>query len=107
MSAFRALAARRAPSSASLFVQRAAFHNSAMRAAGKESKLHTEGRAKEIEDTNLEQLRKQQEGKGHWEESLASDSESIVKADRGEANETQEHIKKLQEESSKVSATKR
>lgn len=39
MSAFRALVARRAPFAASPLVQRAAFHNSVVRVAGKESKL--------------------------------------------------------------------
>ncbi|CAI6254606.1 unnamed protein product [Periconia digitata] len=101
MSAFRTLAARRAP-----FVQRAAFHNSIVRASGKETKLHTEGRANEVEDIKQSQLKKQQEGKGHWEEGLASDSESIVKADRNEAKNTDEHIKKLQKEGEKVAGKK-
>ena len=37
-----------------------------------------EGRAEEAETLKREQLRKQKEGTQHWEESLASDSESIV-----------------------------
>lgn len=40
--------------------------------------LDDEGRAAEVEKTKAEQLKKQKEGKGHWEEGLASDSESIV-----------------------------
>ena len=39
MSAFRALAARRAPLASYSLVQRAAFHGSIVRAAGKETKL--------------------------------------------------------------------
>jgi hypothetical protein len=41
--------------------------------------LDTEGRGKETEELKQEQLKKQKEGKGHWEEGLASDSESIVR----------------------------
>lgn len=37
-----------------------------------------EGRAEEVGKKKQEQLEKQKEGKGHWEEGLASDSESIV-----------------------------
>lgn len=40
--------------------------------------LDDEGRAAEVEKTKADQLKKQKEGKGHWEEGLASDSESIV-----------------------------
>lgn len=39
----------------------------------------TEGRANEAEELKQEQLKKQKDGKGHWEEGLASDSESIVR----------------------------
>ncbi|KAJ4367575.1 hypothetical protein N0V83_007159 [Neocucurbitaria cava] len=100
MSSIRALAMRR---SQFVFTQRAAFSQSIARTAGKESALHTEGRAEEVEKKKHEQLQKQKDGKGHWEEQLASDSESIVKADRAETGtSTQEQIKKLQEESKKV-----
>lgn len=37
-----------------------------------------EGRAQEAEHHKQDQLQKQREGKGHWKEELASDSESIV-----------------------------
>lgn len=40
----------------------------------------TEGRADEVEDIKQAQLKKQKEGKGEWEEGLASDSESIVRS---------------------------
>ncbi|WPH04702.1 Hypothetical protein R9X50_00759500 [Acrodontium crateriforme] len=51
-------------------------------AAGKESTLHNEGRAEEIEKHKQEQLRQQKEGKAQWKDELASDSESAVKADQ-------------------------
>jgi hypothetical protein len=38
----------------------------------------SEGRSEEVEKKKQEQLQKQKEGKGHWEEGLASDSESAV-----------------------------
>jgi hypothetical protein len=41
--------------------------------------IDTEGRADEVEDLKQAHLKKQQEGKGHWEDGLASDSESIVR----------------------------
>jgi hypothetical protein len=75
MSAIRAFATRRAPIA---FVQRAAFSQSIARTAGKESTLHSENRAEEVEKKKQEQLNKQKQGKGAWEEQLASDSESAV-----------------------------
>lgn len=41
--------------------------------------LDDEGRADEVQKAKDDQLSKQKEGKGHWEEGLASDSESIVR----------------------------
>merc|ERR1712137_578217 len=82
MSAIRAFATRRAPVA---FVQRAAFSQSIARTAGKESTLHSENRAEEVEKKRQEQL--------------ASDSESAVKADRSETGkDTKQQIKELQEE---------
>lgn len=99
MSAVRAFATRRAP----FVVQRAAFSQSIARAAGKESALHSENRAEEVEKKKQEHLQAQKEGKNKWEEQLASDSESAVKADRSETGkDTQQQIKELQEESKKV-----
>jgi hypothetical protein len=43
-----------------------------------DSSVDTEGRAEEVEEIKQAQLKKQKEGKGHWEDGLASDSESIV-----------------------------
>lgn len=84
----------------------AGFHGSALRAAGKESHLHDEGRADEVQKAKDDQLSKQKEGKGHWEEGLASDSESIVKADRGEVDASKKTIEKLQEETAKIAGEK-
>jgi hypothetical protein len=42
-------------------------------------KTDSENRGEEVEKKKQEQLQKQKEGKGHWEEQLASDSESIVR----------------------------
>ncbi|KAJ4318816.1 hypothetical protein N0V94_004240 [Neodidymelliopsis sp. IMI 364377] len=107
MYSVRSIAARRAPFVSVGTVQRAAFSQSITRCAGKESKLHTEGRANEAEELKQEQLKKQKDGKQHWEEGLASDSESIVKADRSETNaSTEDSIKKLQEETAKVASKK-
>ncbi|KAF2842137.1 hypothetical protein M501DRAFT_998389 [Patellaria atrata CBS 101060] len=92
--------ARRTPIT---FFQRAGLRTTAIRFAGKESALHHEGRAEEVEKEKHDQLRKQKEGKGEWKSSLASDSESIIKADRGEVDASEDTIKKLQEESAKVS----
>ena len=39
----------------------------------------SENRADEVEKKKAEQLQKQKDGKGHWEEQLASDSESAVR----------------------------
>ncbi|KAJ4986901.1 hypothetical protein SVAN01_07579 [Stagonosporopsis vannaccii] len=94
---------RRAPFASVSNVQRATFSQSIARCAGKETKLHTEGRADEAEQLKQQQLKNQKEGKGKWEEGLASDSESIVKADRSETNTSaKDNIKKLQEETAKV-----
>ncbi|KAF2720631.1 hypothetical protein K431DRAFT_346940 [Polychaeton citri CBS 116435] len=70
--------------------------------AGKESALNEEGRAAEAEKLKQDQLRKKEKGEQHWEEGLASDSESIAKADRDELKNSGETISKLQEESAKL-----
>ena len=41
--------------------------------------IDNEGRAEEVDKKKQEHLNKQKEGKGHWEEQLASDSESAVR----------------------------
>ncbi|KAF2018713.1 hypothetical protein BU24DRAFT_458454 [Aaosphaeria arxii CBS 175.79] len=87
---------RRAPAAAG-------YHVSSVRLAGKESKLHSEGRAQDIEREKQDALAKAKQGQGQWKEELASDSESIVKADRSEGGKsTEETIRALQEEAKKV-----
>ncbi|EON61219.1 hypothetical protein W97_00432 [Coniosporium apollinis CBS 100218] len=101
---FAALSRRNAaaPLSAARFVQRASYQTSAVRFAGKESALNHDGRAEEVELQKQDLLKKQEEGKGHWKDELASDSESIIKADRGEIDASADTIKQLQEESVKL-----
>ncbi|KAF7186463.1 hypothetical protein HII31_12165 [Pseudocercospora fuligena] len=70
--------------------------------AGKESKPADEGRAEEIERVKQQQLKEQKEGKNTWKEDIASDSESVVKADRGEINNAKDTIAQLQKESAKA-----
>ncbi|KAF2706760.1 hypothetical protein K504DRAFT_66081 [Pleomassaria siparia CBS 279.74] len=102
MPAFRSLAACRNPATSFHITQRAGIHSSIARFAGKESALGQEGREHEIQQEKEDSLKKQKEGKGQWKDGLASDSESIVKADRGEIEASHETIKKLQEETKKV-----
>lgn len=104
MSALRALASRSTPRASFAIAQRAGLHHSIVRASGKETHLRKrpqfcgiptgteprllnsdtktsvdhEGRAEEVEQKKQDLLRKQKDGVGHWEEGLASDSESIV-----------------------------
>ncbi|KAK8250494.1 hypothetical protein HDK77DRAFT_425331 [Phyllosticta capitalensis] len=87
--------------------QRMGFQTSALRLAGKESTLNQEGRAEEAEAHKQDQLRKQKQGKGHWKDELASDSESAVKADRGEVDASSDTIQKLQKEGEKLASKKK
>ncbi|KAH9827806.1 hypothetical protein Tdes44962_MAKER02740 [Teratosphaeria destructans] len=52
----------------------------------------------ELERIKQEQLQKQKEGKGHWHEELASQSESHVAADREEVHDHDEHMEDLQKQ---------
>lgn len=45
-----------------------------------------------------EQLQKQKEGKGHWHEELASQSESHVAADRQNVGDHKQHMEDLQKQ---------
>ncbi|KAK3069589.1 hypothetical protein LTR53_011956 [Teratosphaeriaceae sp. CCFEE 6253] len=97
MSALRlSLAARRAPASRLRTGARRSFQSSRVLLSGKESALHNPNRAKEIEETKQDQLQKQREGKGQWKDELASDSESMLKADRGDTDNVKEDIEQLQ-----------
>jgi len=106
MSAFRSLTAvakTRSPLVSYQVAQRAGLHQSVARCAGKETELGNEGRPETIEKVRREQDQKRKEGKDHWHEELASDSESIVKADRGESDFSADNVKKIHEEVEKVS----
>jgi len=93
-----------APRSAAPFlVQRATFSHSITRAVAKESALHSEGRAEEIETKQREQAQKREEGQGHWDESLASDGEAAVKADRSETGkDVYQYVRGLEERARSV-----
>ncbi|EMC91798.1 hypothetical protein BAUCODRAFT_152169 [Baudoinia panamericana UAMH 10762] len=82
------------------------FQSCRVLAAGKETTLHNEGRAEEAEEEKQKQLQKQREGKGHWHESLASDSESIIKADRNDIS-GKDSIEQLQKETVKLAEKER
>ncbi|KAK4574497.1 hypothetical protein LTR86_001338 [Recurvomyces mirabilis] len=108
MSALRmSLIARQAPFRAIGGAARS-FQSCRVLAVGKESALHNEGRPEEVEAHKQDQLQKQKEGKGHWKDELASDSESIVKADRGETGTSaKDNIKELQKETEKLANEKK
>ena len=52
----------------------------------------------ETERIKQEQIQKQKEGKGHWHEELASQSESHVAADKENVNDHGKHMDDLQKE---------
>ncbi|KAH7056910.1 hypothetical protein B0J12DRAFT_530840, partial [Macrophomina phaseolina] len=62
----------------------------------KEDKVRT---GEEAEAVKQEQLQKQREGKGHWHEDLASNSEVNVKADReaGQIGDHGQHMEELKQ----------
>ncbi|KAL1957247.1 hypothetical protein VTO42DRAFT_6153 [Malbranchea cinnamomea] len=80
------------------------LHSSAPRLTLKESDKNRDNLAEEMEYQKQEQLRRQKEGNPHWHESLASASESIVKAERNETPDTEqssameESIKKVKQD---------
>ncbi|KAF1821763.1 uncharacterized protein K489DRAFT_381755 [Dissoconium aciculare CBS 342.82] len=83
------------------------FHSCKALSVGKESEVHNENRAEEAEAAKQQQLKAQKEGKGEWKDTLASDSESIVKADRGEVKADKSTIEALQKESAKAAQQER
>ncbi|KAK6008535.1 hypothetical protein QM012_000438 [Aureobasidium pullulans] len=97
------------------FIARRAFVSAPIRSfqtapalrVGKESALHQEGRAEEADKIKNEQIEKQKQGKGHWHEEIASDSESIVKADRGDIKADASTIEQLQKETEKLASQKK
>ncbi|KAK3060364.1 hypothetical protein LTS18_008702, partial [Coniosporium uncinatum] len=98
MAAFRYLTQTARRTRTSVFYATRSYRTTAVRFAGREDKLHEEGRAEEIDQHKDDMLKKQKEGKGHWKEELASSSESIVKADRGDVEASDETIGQLQKE---------
>ncbi|KAL1587574.1 hypothetical protein WHR41_03799 [Cladosporium halotolerans] len=93
--------ALRAPLAARPLAPRS-FATSAARAAGKESTLHNEGRPDEAEALKQQQLREQKQGQGKWHEGLASDSESAVKADRGDQKDANKSIGEMQRDTAQA-----
>jgi len=65
--------------------------------SGKEDALHSEDRASEVEKHKQESINEKQ-----WKDGLASNSESIIKAEREEVKSTEEHIKELQKDADKL-----
>jgi hypothetical protein len=61
-----------------------------------------EARPEEAEKLKQQQLKEQKEGQGKWHEGLASDSESAVKADRGDQKDAHKSIEELQKETAKA-----
>jgi hypothetical protein len=55
----------------------------------------------ELERIKQEQLKQQKEGKGQWNEELASSSESHVAADKQMVNDHHQHMSDLQKETAK------
>lgn len=55
----------------------------------------------ELESKKQEHLNKQKQGQGHWEEKLGSQSEANVTADNEHVKDHDNHMSKLQEETSK------
>ncbi|TID21331.1 putative mitochondrial carrier protein pet8 [Venturia nashicola] len=100
-------ASRRVLSPATRFTTSRTFASTAFRQAGKEDALHKEGRSEEIEHHKQDSLKKVKEGSAEWKDALASNSESIVKADRGELDASNETMEKLQKESEKVLKNKK
>ncbi|KAF4541922.1 uncharacterized protein LTHEOB_8076 [Lasiodiplodia theobromae] len=62
----------------------------------KEDALHHERSGEEAEAAKQAQIQKQRDGKGHWHEELASNSEVNVKADQ-EAGGVADHGRHMQE----------
>jgi len=77
-----------------IFVQRATFTASAGRLSGKEDELHTD---KDARAAHVDK-KKAQSMKSHWEEDLASNSESIIKSERRETQSVEQELKDLQQE---------
>ncbi|KAF2483062.1 hypothetical protein BDY17DRAFT_323826 [Neohortaea acidophila] len=105
-SAIRSMSAlRRQPAGARTVLRSIAPHRSFQQArvlaVSKESNLHTDKDGAHFEAEKQAQLKDQKDGRGEWKDSLSSDSESAVKADRGEMKDGKASISELQKETVK------
>jgi hypothetical protein len=66
-----------------------------------------DSRIREIDTAKEDLLARAKRGDGHWKEELASQSESMVKAERSEIETNDETIRKLQEETKRVTLLKK
>jgi len=66
-----------------------------------------DNRTREIESAKQDLLSKTKMGKGQWKEELATQSESVVKAERSEIEMNEETIRKLQEVSKRATVVKK
>ncbi|KAL4919552.1 hypothetical protein BDW62DRAFT_179156 [Aspergillus aurantiobrunneus] len=73
-----------------------AFHTSAARSGLKEGDQSRDELKDHYESEKQDQMKRQQEGQGKWNQNLASNSEASVKADRGEV-ESKESFVDLQD----------
>ncbi|TKA38702.1 hypothetical protein B0A54_08665 [Friedmanniomyces endolithicus] len=91
------------------FTRRAAAPFAARTAQRPSRSFHSynENRGEEAEAHKQDQLRKQKEGKGQWKGELASESESMIKADRNETENAEEDIEKLQEKTTELANEKK
>ncbi|MCJ1311304.1 hypothetical protein MMC25_004975 [Agyrium rufum] len=80
------------------------FHVTTFRAALSETDRHRddEETKEHIETHKQDQLQKQKEGKGHWKQELASQSEAALAADKEDVEHTEDTIEKLQKETQHV-----
>ncbi|KAL4787881.1 hypothetical protein BJX76DRAFT_353679 [Aspergillus varians] len=69
-----------------------AFHTSAARSGLKEGDQSRDELKDHYENEKQGQLKRQKEGKGTWNQNLASDSEASVKADRGEVDNKESFV---------------
>ncbi|KAI9035629.1 uncharacterized protein KD926_003198 [Aspergillus affinis] len=72
------------PISASTGSISSSFHTSSVRQGLKESDHNREDLHNIYESSKEEQLKSTKEGKAHWKQELASNSEAFIKADRGD-----------------------
>ncbi|KAJ5098194.1 hypothetical protein N7532_005195 [Penicillium argentinense] len=73
------------------------FHTSASRSTLKESDKNRDDLPNLYESQKESQVKKSKEGKGHWDPSLASNSEADIKADRGELGGGDKAFQELQQ----------